>query len=317
MTARHPTSQDEEATESVRFRWRSVPRRTHFQALTGANGVYGGLWLLDEPAEDFDAPEYDPGHSDLATRAVLDASEARVRNYEYDPYLSRYGGMFLNLASVDGSVESAEGFAHRFGRLGISKPLPVMLLEAPGAAIGRGEHLDLWRECALAMRLGVSAWHLCNPHAKTKDSRAAASFIKANLRVLFGAGSKYQLVELPELKLLKWPLGGVDRRLELRGHRREAMASLLAQLTSAFLAKGTAPELIAGPGTGFELRIKTDSLWQFMWLQLAQAASGHREFDTCDHCGRFYEIGSKKSRKDRDYCTKSCKQMAYRKGKAS
>lgn len=317
MTERHSASRDEEVTDSVPFRWRSVPRRVHFQAHAGSDGSDGGLWLLDEPAEDFDAPGYDPGHSDFATRAALNASEARVRDYEYDPYLSRYGGMFLNLASVDGTVESAEGFAHRFGRLGIAERLPVTLLEAPGAAISCGEHLDLWRDCALAMRLGVSAWHLCNPHAKTKDSRAAAAFLKANLRVVFGAGSKYQLVELPELKRLEWPLGGVDRRLELRGHRREAMASLLAQLASAFLAEGTTTELVAGSNAGLELRIRTSSLWQFMWLQLAQAASGHREFDTCDHCGRFYEIGSKKSRKDRDYCTKSCKQMAYRKGKAS
>lgn len=317
MTERHSATRDEEVANSVRFRWRSVPRRTHFQALTGEDGSDGGLWLLDEPAEDFDAPGYDPGRSDSATRAALDASKARVRDYDYDPYLSRYGGMFLNLASVDGTVESAEGFAHRFGRLGISEPLPVTLLAAPGAAIGHGEHLDLWCDCALAMRLGVSAWHLCNPHATTRDTRAADAFIKANLRVVFGAGSKYQLVELPELKRLEWPIGGMDRRLELRGHRREAMASLLAQLASAFLAGGTTAELVASPSARLELRIRTGSLWQFMWLQLAQAASGRREFDTCDHCGRFYEIGSKKSRKDRDYCTKSCKQMAYRKGKVS
>lgn len=317
MTERHSAARDEAVTEGVRFLWRSVPRRTHFQALAGSDGSDIGLWLLDEPAEDFDAPEYDPGHSDSATRAALSASEARIRNYEYDPYLSRYGGMFLNLAAVDGTVESAEGFAHRFGRLGLSESLPVALLEAPGAAICRGEHLDLWRDCALAMRLGVSAWHLCNPHAETKDTRAAAAFIKAHLKVVFGAGSKYQLVELPELRRLKWPDGVVDRRLELRGARREAMASLLAQLASAFLAEGTKPELVAGPRARLVLRIETSSLWQFMWLQLAQAASGHREFKNCDYCGRFYEIGSKKSRKDRDYCTKSCKQMAYRKGKAS
>jgi hypothetical protein len=62
-----------------------------------------------------------------------------------------------------------------------------------------------------------------------------------------------------------------------------------------------------------------------IWLQFAGAVSGNKEYSRCEVCRAWYEVGAtgrsrkdetRKSRKDRQYCSPRCKQEAFRRRKA-
>lgn len=59
------------------------------------------------------------------------------------------------------------------------------------------------------------------------------------------------------------------------------------------------------------------TLLSAMWLQLALAVAGDKEFRGCKHCKRLFEISTENTgyRKHREFCSESCKTKDYRKRK--
>lgn len=52
-----------------------------------------------------------------------------------------------------------------------------------------------------------------------------------------------------------------------------------------------------------------------IWLQFAQAVSGNRKYRSCAECGTVFELSPQSARRNRIYCSDSCKMTAYRKRK--
>ncbi len=77
------------------------------------------------------------------------------------------------------------------------------------------------------------------------------------------------------------------------------------------------------PGIGFKLSVEDDSpvlktvvstLTDVIWLQLAHAATGSRDYRRCEHCGQWfagYQRGQQR-RSDRKFCSSACKTRAFR-----
>ena len=70
-----------------------------------------------------------------------------------------------------------------------------------------------------------------------------------------------------------------------------------------------------GPGGPPQLRIAPMTLLAAMWLQLALAVAGNKEFVKCKFCERQIEISTAESgfRTNREFCSDSCKTKDYRK----
>jgi len=297
------------------FAARRVARREHFVDL-GGEGRDAGLWLPDPPAEELGVTGDDPSvESRMAAglRETLARDESRLA---YDAYGSAGSGIFRNLAEVGSDEDDILAFAYRYGRLGLSNPLPKNLAYAPGFVSRTGEHVDSWRDAAQAMRLGVALWH-----ATAKD-RGVDSRQRVDAERLIGCeisvrriGSAF-VVDLPKLRREAWPSLGQER-LMFSAHEGDWRRQLLALLVNEALSGGAVPSLVFGERGQFDFRIQVGGLLQFAWLQLAQSAAGSRKFLNCVHCGGFYEVGGGGSRADRKYCSRSCKQLAYRKDKAS
>jgi hypothetical protein len=58
------------------------------------------------------------------------------------------------------------------------------------------------------------------------------------------------------------------------------------------------------------LTIVPDSLISALWLQFARAIDRDRSYRTCEHCGKWIEVGAE-ARADAKYCSNACRQKAY------
>jgi hypothetical protein len=52
-----------------------------------------------------------------------------------------------------------------------------------------------------------------------------------------------------------------------------------------------------------------------MWLQLAQAIAGNKNYRACEACGRYFELSLEGARTSRHYCSDACRSKAYRRRK--
>lgn len=50
-----------------------------------------------------------------------------------------------------------------------------------------------------------------------------------------------------------------------------------------------------------------------LWLQFAQAITGHKQYHRCEYCGTWFEVSLEASRPTRVYCSDACRFKAYRK----
>lgn len=276
-------------------------------------------WLLDWPAEDLDAQVKRPSEVDGdAMRCALRGQEETRRKLTYQPSSIESGGMFLDLAYLDGSRASILAFAHRHGLLGLKETLPVERQEPlAGLVISTGESLEAWRDAIRLMRLGVFLWQA--------DTEAVDEELVALAREAID-----QVTTYPRLGRAKTPTIGLrlqrlrtasgERGFSHFGHAGQAATvfrkSALAALVNEQL-RGAAPRLEPDQAGHLVFGLTPENLWSFLWVQLAQAASGDRHYLRCGKCGRWVEIDHGESRSNRKYCSASCKQLAYRRRKSA
>jgi hypothetical protein len=63
---------------------------------------------------------------------------------------------------------------------------------------------------------------------------------------------------------------------------------------------------------GLSLRKWPVSLLGALWLQLAEAVSGNKEFRSCPTCGKWFELSPDVARTNRLFCSDKCRTRAYR-----
>jgi hypothetical protein len=84
----------------------------------------------------------------------------------------------------------------------------------------------------------------------------------------------------------------------------------LPDLINGGLAGRAAPRFVRDPRTGkLALQVVPENLLGAMWLQLAEAIGGGKQFRQCDRCGAWFEVSG---RVDRKLCSDACRSAAYR-----
>jgi hypothetical protein len=87
-------------------------------------------------------------------------------------------------------------------------------------------------------------------------------------------------------------------------------ADQLVALVSDGLAGRVTPRFVQDPRTGrLELQVVPDNLLGALWLQLAEAIGGGKQFRQCAICGGWFEVSG---RSDQRVCTQACRSKAYR-----
>jgi hypothetical protein len=82
-------------------------------------------------------------------------------------------------------------------------------------------------------------------------------------------------------------------------------------------AYGVSLALTRGPGTRLlELFVDLDSLVGVLWLQFAMAVDGDRSYRQCQDCRAWYAVSGHAGRRDKLYCSASCRASAHRKKQA-
>ena len=71
-----------------------------------------------------------------------------------------------------------------------------------------------------------------------------------------------------------------------------------------------------GKHLGFKFRYHAPTSDNALWVQLALAVAGNKQYERCRHCATYFEIGPGAARNSRVYCSETCRAAAYRKRKA-
>lgn len=201
-------------------------------------------------------------------------------------------------------------FAHEFGYLGVPEVF-AHSVEVAGIEYSQGEHIDTWRDQSELMSLAVRAWRF----AAQEDATGMRSLfevrdwdVEENWRLL-------QIV-LPKRRATTsyWPTGMqfpfegdlTDEKLLSTGF------GLCRDLVDYSIRKYTQLSLVTtGPVTA-ELEIVPTCLTGAMWLQLARAIEGDKEYRKCKRpgCGRYFDLDS--GRSDSKFCSNACKSKDQR-----
>ena len=306
------------------FRWLRVPKTQDWESLVSDDGQEE-LWLPGEPSDD---PNITEVVGDASSETWV-AYKAERKQRRYDPLASENGAMFLNFANLDGSKENFLNFAHSYGRLGLAEELPV-LIPAPfeGMPVSEGEHFDTWRDAWRLMRLGVLLWKADRnaDRSMREEAREARRQLEKEIRTLVLPGRKgaprlgEERVPMISLSLERlnpdpptWLQDEADPFLSISsdsGKDQDFRKTTLKYLVNRGLGSDIAPQLVLGER--FEYQIVPQTLWSFMWDQLARAIVGSHKFIQCPRCAKWLEIDGFKRRSNSRYCNNTCKEMAKR-----
>ncbi len=93
----------------------------------------------------------------------------------------------------------------------------------------------------------------------------------------------------------------------------EFTTTMLSAVVNAHLTTRVDTELLIDPRSGQPvLFAMPTSLIGAMWLQLAQAVDGNKDFRQCVSCRAWFELAPDKARADKLYCSQACRSRAYR-----
>ena len=222
----------------------------------------------------------------------------------YEP-LKEQKALFRLFAALDDTKEAYLEFARRYGSLvAVTTARTTRLTGLPGGFAGGIAEWSMARE-DLAIALGI--WDHLHDGAssdvlhgggwETRPVGQDLGVYRKRARSVSDRGSAW-------LDLVV-PAGSSDR---------EIVQALLRLAVNAGL-KRSGVQLALAPtgkvyGSGLRFSYAVDSLLGAMWLQLALAIDGNRDYRTCAGCGDPWDATG--ARKSRDWCSERCRQRIYR-----
>jgi Family of unknown function (DUF6076) len=63
------------------------------------------------------------------------------------------------------------------------------------------------------------------------------------------------------------------------------------------------------------LAMVPEDLVGFLWLQFAKAIEGGKAYRRCEDCGQWFGFGGQSARKDKRFCTATCRVRSNRRNK--
>jgi hypothetical protein len=257
--------------------------------------------------------------------ALRDSTEIRDDRADshYDP-LKEYPGLFRDFAQLNpDDREAIRAFANRYGKLGIARPLkwkePGQPDKSwPGAWV---ELHDDWKQQIHGMQAAVRIWDMI----QKRDAIGLSHFLRwKNVGRVESESWWYDTHHdvregdpVPERRVSE-PIQPVLDLLKPDDVFTPAMF-LVQRWVNSHLEGHVSPCLL------YDLRLKSQvlrivpsDLLGAMWLQLAEAIAGHKEFRACKSCGKWIEISHLQAdnrTRRREFCSDACKLRDYRQRK--
>ena len=274
-----------------------------------------------------------PGpHTQVSRGPWLVDARRIVCDVELPPYepMRAFPTLFYTFAALPVAAESVLAFANTYGCLGIAEKLPAEIDEGPA----EGESLWGWDQEIRALQGTLAVWEALKVHTdpvaalspyvtvtQDADSHAKPSHIAsaqeaAALTATFQAGGDWYCTVLPE---------GNRALVHRPASPREDVAMEMRAAAMAFVQRGINDKLLGHTDvrlaylpergdTHPRIRIIPRHLLGALWLQLARAVDGNKDYGQCLTCENRFEISLQETgyRTNRSYCSDACRSKAYR-----
>jgi hypothetical protein len=216
----------------------------------------------------------------------------------YEP-IEADSGLFRTFAERIVDATSALEFAQGYGLLGrIGRVYPAADVDLREPRWQVGEPVRVWISEADRMRRALRLWDslrredlagvLRDPHV--------AGVVEGQMRTL---GDSWR----PR-----------DDEEEVRRLGRFTLSFLVNERLAEHL-EGVGPQIevaLVDKGGRLTYENRPATLLGALWLQLALAINGDKEYRSCPVCGRWWELDPLVAKTSRVYCTDACKQKAWR-----
>ena len=228
--------------------------------------------------------------------------------------------------ALEGKEQDIIKFANQHGSLGKD----VILFPPPSGGIVRGESLERWKNEIAHMGVCLTVWDLF----KQKEAGKLGQIVKWTKpnRVMLLLGYKW---EKDHYAVLRYPDNAIDVIESVRsgallgtegdtlldsdynihpdlvkrwhyGDVLEPAFFWLCQEINKKLEGGIYPQIF--PFTDKKVYLTPENLLSAMWLMFMWEVTGEKAIEKCPACGDWFEQVDPREH----YCTKACKQKAYR-----
>ena len=217
----------------------------------------------------------------------------------------KHTGLFLEMAALHpASEEKILKFANEFGWLFASQSEDRLVIQRPGlpsidehplqGLYVQGEPVSRWQA-------EVRELHDCVKLYRAANSGDYAAF-QDSFRWL-GAIATFRG------KIIAAPNHRPERLLRVQ--EGDVLTAAAYRLKDAINEKLAANPVRAFLSDGPQLTFTPNALCSAVWLQLAQAVEGNKEYSSCKTCRRPFEVGAE-VRRGASYCSNACRQTDYR-----
>lgn len=231
----------------------------------------------------------------------------------YEPLSN--SGLFKEFAKTEPTKEGILSFANRYGTLGGSTRKAVYDREYPkpptaGSRIANGQPFWFWQREILAVRHATAIWEATN----SGDEEFISQFVQWNA----DGSSGFEYTTPTGWKMTRTApteRPDIDAMLVRGDLITPAKIANREHINMHLVSSRLLPQLVWERVSGKpreRIRFQVGDLISAIWLQLAQAIDGNREFSQCDECGRWYEVSGDR-RADARFCSDPCRFRAYRK----
>jgi hypothetical protein len=219
--------------------------------------------------------------------------------------------LFRTFVALEPTAEMFLAFANRYGWLGVNAfghvpdvPSRHLEQETVGSGIYTAEMISRWAHEHSTLSESVAMWQCI-------EDRDAVEIEKQ-----LGWNGSQWICNPGQFGYVVESIPGIEFRVD------DIFTPAAIQLQGSVnvrLKLMASPAIIYDPSAGQQiLRIIPTNLLGAMWLQLANAITGHKEYRSCVECGTWFEV-SKDGRggtKRKVFCDTACKVRDYRRKKA-
>lgn len=232
--------------------------------------------------------------------------------------LTESPALFRAFAELEPTQEAVLAFANAHGWLGVPKPTA----EGPAAAVAAS-----FRARGVPFRSeGIGDAALGEPLARwTNEIRHLAEAVEMLDAARQDNPELSRWVRLSEhgalyLRRERGHLERIEEPEELATYatrsRAQAARLFVQRWANERLAEHAAPRVLFNPDRReCEIHITPKNLLGALWLQLAQALEGGRDYRRCATCRSWFSVAPELNRSDRLYCSERCRAKAYRQRK--
>jgi len=245
-------------------------------------------------------------HGKVAVPAGDSVALVGVEGESYAP-LKDEPALFRIFAAIEDTPEAFADFARAYGSL---DPLPDRISKtARGLPEGYAGDEDDWGEARESVALAIEMWDELrggNP-SELIERMWETRRVGDELGIYPNGPPQCWKGELMDSCLLIVDASSSDREI--------VQAMLASEVNQGLKHADVTPALAAtnkSYGAGLRLTYRVGSLLGAMWLQLALAIDGNRDYRTCEGCGLPWDATG--ARASRDWCSERCRQRIYRRG---